>query len=181
MYVNFNVLITQRTCRSSGCTVVKGHFTELPDLSRMIIVLLQAELSQSRRALTEMLMELFMQQSQRRKELIESLRRIEDAKNSETFWLEMYHKLLHSKSQQLAERLRKIDPDLANEFFSLGIFHYLPVLGDVLSSDVDLEALTPSKLSEVRSNCFKLLSLLIVLACLILSFFSARCGSRRRV
>lgn len=112
------------------------------------------EISENRVALTNLLMDLFAQQSERRNQLIQTLRKMEGVKasgeDSGIFWMEQYQKLLDSKSHQLVEALRNVDSNLVNELFLNGVFHYMPLLADLFKSQERLENVTALDLSLVK-------------------------------
>lgn len=79
--------------------------------------------------LSQVLMELLAQQDVRKRELIEMLTKMEDAREGERkdFWLLQYQRLLDSQPEDL-DFDSTVDPELGLNFLTNGVVHCLPFL-----------------------------------------------------
>lgn len=78
-------------------------------------------------------MDLLQQQSERKEELLNSIKFIELQKDDqqEDFWLLQYQKLIDSQPKNLAYSSCNIDPQLGYQFLINGVIHYIPLLANV--------------------------------------------------
>lgn len=114
------------------------------------------ELLQQRIQLVTLLDDLFGQQNKRRKQLVETLREMENETNkSNDFWLKNYQKLINSAPRTLLDIGKSLDPVLANYLLQEGVIHCLPFLVKFLFSGESLINITPEdlKLSGVSLAC----------------------------
>lgn len=104
-------------------------------------------------ALTKILMQLFDVQRERKKQLIEKIRRLEalrqENQDVNNFWFQQYESLLRSKSNEMVKFLEALNPTLVQELFINGAFQHLPLLKDYVSDVRKLERLDKITLRKV--------------------------------
>ncbi|XP_028164278.1 E3 ubiquitin-protein ligase LRSAM1-like [Ostrinia furnacalis] len=108
------------------------------------------ELMQQRVQMVTLLDDLLDQQTQRRKQLIVTVREMEnetDAKSTD-FWLKNYQKLMDSAPRTLLDVGKHLDPVLANYLLQEGVIHCLPFLVKFLFSEGSLLDIDDEKLKE---------------------------------
>lgn len=108
------------------------------------------ELMQQRVQMVTLLDNLLDQQTQRRKQLIGTLKEMEnetDAKATD-FWLKNYQKLMDSAPRTLLDVGKHLDPLFANYLLQEGVIHCLPFLVKFLFSDGSLLDITHENLKE---------------------------------
>lgn len=109
------------------------------------------ELLHQRTQLVTLLDDLLDQQSIRRKQLIDTLKEMEqnDADKTTDFWLRNYQKLLDSAPKSLLSMGKQLDPQFAIYLLQEGVIHCLPFLVKFLfSENVSLLNLTSKQLKE---------------------------------
>lgn len=110
-----------------------------------------SELSVRRLDLTFILLDLLEQQEKRKKQLFETLRYMEDQKQSESenFWLLQYQRLIDSQPAKFVKQNSSIDPLLGYNFLVNGVVHCLPFLSNLwLDEHKDLQKISESDLRE---------------------------------
>lgn len=110
-----------------------------------------SELSIRRLDLTFILLDLLDQQEKRKQQLFETLRYMEDQKQSESenFWLLQYQRLIDSQPSKFIKHNSSIDPLLGYNFLVNGVVHCLPFLSNLwLDEHKDLQKITESDLLE---------------------------------
>lgn len=110
-----------------------------------------SELSVRRLDLTFILLDLLEQQEKRKKQLFETLRYMEDQKQSESenFWLLQYQRLIDSQPSKFIKGNSSIDPLLGYNFLVNGVVHCLPFLSNLwLDKHKDLQKITETDLLE---------------------------------
>lgn len=87
--------------------------------------------------LTYILLDLMEQQSSRKRELLETLGRLELQRENEQrdFWLLQYQKLLDAQPGDQSFRATSIDPMLGYNFLLNGVVHCIPFLSKLWQSD----------------------------------------------
>ncbi|XP_058460230.1 E3 ubiquitin-protein ligase LRSAM1-like [Malaya genurostris] len=90
-------------------------------------------LAEQRVNLTYVLMDLLKQQDQRKQQLLETLKIIEQQKEGEQtdFWLLQYQKLLDRQPSEITNDTASIDPILGYQFLENGAVHCLPFLSKI--------------------------------------------------
>lgn len=109
------------------------------------------ELLHQRTQLVTLLDDLLDQQSIRRKQLIDTLKEMEqnDADKTTDFWLRNYQKLLDSAPKSLLSMGKQLDPQFAIYLLQEGVIHCLPFLVKFLfSEETSLLNLTSKQLKE---------------------------------
>ncbi|KAI5642541.1 leucine rich repeat domain-containing protein [Phthorimaea operculella] len=107
------------------------------------------ELLHQRTQLINLLDDLLDQQTIRRKQLIETMKEMENQTDKSTdFWLKNYQKLLDSAPQSLVNIGKHLDPVFANYLLQEGVIHCLPFLVKFFFSNESLLNITPEKLKE---------------------------------
>lgn len=109
------------------------------------------ELLHQRTQLVTLLDDLLDQQSIRRKQLIDTLKEMEqnDVDKTTDFWLRNYQKLLDSAPKSLLSMGKQLDPQFAIYLLQEGVIHCLPFLVKFLFSEEEsLLSLTSKQLKE---------------------------------
>ncbi|XP_059049288.1 E3 ubiquitin-protein ligase LRSAM1-like [Achroia grisella] len=107
------------------------------------------ELLQQRMQLVFLLDDLMEQRNKRRKQLIDTLKEMENQHATTTdFWLKNYQKLIDSAPKNLLEIGKQLDPVLANYLLQEGVMHCLPFLVKFLFSDKPLLKISLDDLKE---------------------------------
>ncbi|XP_013195456.1 E3 ubiquitin-protein ligase LRSAM1 [Amyelois transitella] len=107
------------------------------------------ELLQQRVHLISLLDDLLDQQSIRRKQLIETMREMENQPNKTSdFWLKNYQKLIDSAPKNLLDIGQQLDPILANYLLQEGVIHCLPFLVKFFFTEASLLNVTLQDLKE---------------------------------
>ncbi|XP_058830179.1 E3 ubiquitin-protein ligase LRSAM1-like [Topomyia yanbarensis] len=90
-------------------------------------------LAEQRLNLTYVLMDLLKQQDQRKQQLLETLKVIEQQQESEQtdFWLMQYQKLLDHQPSEITKDTASVDPILGYQFLENGAVHCLPFLSKI--------------------------------------------------
>lgn len=107
------------------------------------------ELLNQRVQLVNFLDDLFNQQNKRRKQLIQTVKEMENEKSqTNDFWLKNYQKLIESAPKTLLDVGKCLDPVFANYLLQEGVIHCLPFLVKFLFSGDVLSNITLEKLKE---------------------------------
>lgn len=107
------------------------------------------ELLHQRMQLVNLLDDLLEQRNKRRKQLVDTLKEMENETVKTTdFWLRNYQKLIDSAPKNLLEIGKQLDPVLANYLLQEGVIHCLPFLVKFLFSDKSLLNVTIDDLRE---------------------------------
>lgn len=107
------------------------------------------ELLHQRMHLIYLLDDLLEQQNKRRKQLIETLKEMEnETHKTADFWLKNYQKLLDSAPKTLLNIGKHLDPLFANYLLQEGVIHCLPFLVKFLFTDESLLNVTLDRLKE---------------------------------
>ncbi|KAM3966570.1 LOW QUALITY PROTEIN: E3 ubiquitin-protein ligase LRSAM1 [Aphomia sociella] len=108
------------------------------------------ELLLQRMQLVNLLDDLLDQKNKRRKQLVDTLKEMENQSGKTTdFWLKNYQKLIDSAPKNLLEIGKQLDPVLANYLLQEGVIHCLPFLVKFLFSDESLLSIT---LEDLKQN-----------------------------
>ncbi|KAJ8734100.1 hypothetical protein PYW07_014651 [Mythimna separata] len=141
-------------------SLISSHLARLSvieqEKKKMQITYNYNELLQQRVQLVNLLDDLFGQQNKRRKQLVETLREMENETNkSNDFWLKNYQKLINSAPRTLLDIGKSLDPVLANYLLQEGVIHCLPFLVKFLFSGEPLLNITTEELkaSGVSLTC----------------------------
>lgn len=94
-------------------------------------------MSDQRVRLTYILLDLMEQQSARKRELLDTLGRLESQRENEQrdFWLLQYQKLLDAQPGDQSFRATSIDPMLGYNFLLNGVVHCIPFLSRLWQTD----------------------------------------------
>lgn len=107
------------------------------------------ELLYQRTQLLSLLEDLQAQHHKRRAQLLETMREMDEQKDSSTdFWLKNYQKVVESAPKSLLVMGKVLDPVLANYLLQEGVIYCLPFLFQFLFSDESLLHVTPAKLKQ---------------------------------
>lgn len=107
------------------------------------------QLLHQRVQLINLLDDLLEQQNKRRRQLVQTLKEIENETDQTTdFWLNNYQKLIDSAPKTLLDIGKVLDPQLANILLQEGVIHCLPFLVKFLFSEESLLEITEEKLKE---------------------------------
>lgn len=107
------------------------------------------ELLHQRVQLINLLDDLLDQQNKRRKQLIDTLKEMENQSDKNTdFWLRSYQRLIDSAPKNLLEIGKQLDPVLANYLLQEGVIHCLPFLVKFLFTEESLSNVTLEDLKE---------------------------------
>lgn len=107
------------------------------------------ELLNQRVHLLNLLDDLLAQQNKRRKQLVQTLKEMDDQRDSSTdFWLRNYQKLMESAPKTLLSVGKTLDPLFAHYLLQEGVIHCLPFLVNVLFSNDSLLNVTIDMLKD---------------------------------
>lgn len=136
-------------------TLISSHLAKLSiieqEKKKLQLTYNYNELLHQRTQLVTLLDDLLDQQSIRRKQLVDTLKEMEqnDAEKSTDFWLRNYQKLLDSAPKSLLSTGKQLDPQFAIYLLQEGVIHCLPFLVKFLFSDeISLLNLTSKELKE---------------------------------
>lgn len=108
-------------------------------------------LTEQRMNLTYVLMDLLKQQDQRKQQLLDTLKMIEQQKEGEhtDFWLMQYQKLLDNRPAEITSDTASVDPILGYQFLENGVVHCLPFLSKIWQNpDKELASVCDQDLVE---------------------------------
>lgn len=108
-------------------------------------------LTEQRMNLTYILMDLLKQQDQRKQQLLDTLKMIEQQKEGEhtDFWLMQYQKLLDNRPSEITSDTASVDPILGYQFLENGVVHCLPFLSKIWQNpDKELASVSDQDLVE---------------------------------
>lgn len=136
-------------------TLISSHLAKLSiieqEKKKLQLTYNYNEMLHQRTQLVTLLDDLLDQQSIRRKQLIDTLKEMEqnDADKTTDFWLRNYQKLLDSAPKSLLSAGKQLDPQFAIYLLQEGVIHCLPFLVKFLfSEEVSLLNLTSQQLKE---------------------------------
>lgn len=136
-------------------TLISSHLAKLSvieqEKKKLQLTYNYNELLHQRTQLVTLLDDLLDQQSIRRKQLIDTLKEMEqnDADKTTDFWLRNYQKLLDSAPKSLLSAGKQLDPQFAIYLLQEGVIHCLPFLVKFLfSEEISLLNLTSQQLKE---------------------------------
>lgn len=108
------------------------------------------DLSEKRIELTEVLLELLHQQSERRNDLVANLRKMKEIEgNRDDFWMVQYQRLFDRMPESLDKLHRDMDPELLYRMLMAGMLHFLPFLSSWAYSIKALAHVNDDDLTQV--------------------------------
>lgn len=136
-------------------SLISSHLARLSvieqEKKRLQITYNNNELLQQRIHLITLLDDLFEQRSKRKKQLVQTLKEMEQSESNKSndFWLKNYQKLVESAPKDLLNIGKCLDPALANYLLQEGVIHCLPFLVKFLFSGEPLLNIT---MDQLKSN-----------------------------